>query len=162
MARLTTYLDFESLEIRRSSFDFKPNLTSAIGDSANRNIWRDMFPATIPWPMTKPCNKPRVESVNESLADTDGKGILVNEWTRRAQDLSVVIENQLEDGVALRVLICLPDVVKGGMGLLGVAWAELIEEAFTDGWGGKHDDFGANLGDQGSVIHPCQSEVERG
>jgi hypothetical protein len=60
----------------------------------------------------------------------------------------------LEDGVALRILICLPDVVKGGMGLLGVAWAEFVEEAFKDRWGGKHDDFGAYLGDQGSAIHP--------
>ncbi len=38
MARLTTYLDLESLEIQRSSFDFKSNLTSAIGDLANCNI----------------------------------------------------------------------------------------------------------------------------
>ncbi len=38
MARLTTYLDLESLKIRRSSFDFKSNLTSAIGNLANRNI----------------------------------------------------------------------------------------------------------------------------
>ncbi len=110
----------------------------------------------------KPCNKPRVKSVNEYLADTDGKGILVNEWTRSTQDLSVVIKNQLEDGVAHRVLIRLLNVLKGGMGLLGVAWAELIEEAFKDQWGGKHDDFGANLGDQGNAIHPCQSKVERG
>jgi hypothetical protein len=51
----------------------------------------------------------------------------------------------LEDSVALCVLVCLPDVVKGGMGLLGVGWAELIEEAFKDGWGSKHDDFGAYL-----------------
>ncbi len=38
MAHLTTYLDLESLKIRRSGFDFKLNLTSAIGDLANRNI----------------------------------------------------------------------------------------------------------------------------
>ncbi len=38
MVRLTTYLDLESLEIQRSSFDFKSNLTSAIGDLANHNI----------------------------------------------------------------------------------------------------------------------------
>ncbi len=52
MARLTIYLDLESLEIRRSGFDFKSNLTSAIGNLANCNIVRDMFPATMPWPMT--------------------------------------------------------------------------------------------------------------
>jgi hypothetical protein len=110
----------------------------------------------------KPWDKPRVESVNEYLADTDGKGILVNKWTRSAQVLRVVIQNRLEDGVALHFLIRLTDVVKGGMGLLGVAWAELIEEAFKDGWGCMHDDFGANLRDQGSAIHPCRSKVERG
>ncbi len=38
MARLTTYLDLESLKIRRSGFDFKSNLTSAIGDLVNCNI----------------------------------------------------------------------------------------------------------------------------
>jgi hypothetical protein len=38
MARLTTYLDLESLEIRRSGFAFKLNLTSAIGNLANCNI----------------------------------------------------------------------------------------------------------------------------
>ncbi len=38
MARLTTYLDLESLEIQRFGFDFKLNLTSAIGDLANRDI----------------------------------------------------------------------------------------------------------------------------
>ncbi len=35
---LTTYLDLKSLEIRRSGLDFKSNLTSAIGDLANRDI----------------------------------------------------------------------------------------------------------------------------
>ncbi len=52
MAHLTTYLDLESLEIQRSSFNFKSNLTSAIGDLANRDIEQDMFPATMPLPMT--------------------------------------------------------------------------------------------------------------
>ncbi len=52
MAHLTTYLDLESLEIQRSGFDFKSNLTSAMGDLANRDIKQDMFPATMPWPMT--------------------------------------------------------------------------------------------------------------
>ncbi len=52
MVRLTTYLDQESLEIQRSGFDFKSNLTSAIGDLANQDILWDMFPATMPWPMT--------------------------------------------------------------------------------------------------------------
>jgi hypothetical protein len=35
VARLTTYLDLESLKIQRSGFDFKLNLTSVIGDLAN-------------------------------------------------------------------------------------------------------------------------------
>jgi hypothetical protein len=52
MAHLTTYLDLKSLEIQRSGFDFKSNLTSAIGSLANRNIWQAMFPAIMPWPMT--------------------------------------------------------------------------------------------------------------
>ncbi len=52
VAHLTTYLDLESLEIQRSGFDFKSNLTSAIGNLANRDIQQDMFPATMPWPMT--------------------------------------------------------------------------------------------------------------
>jgi hypothetical protein len=34
VARLTTYLDLKSHEILRSGFDFKLNLTSAIGDLA--------------------------------------------------------------------------------------------------------------------------------
>jgi hypothetical protein len=38
MARLTTYLDLKSLKIQRSGFNFKSNLTSAIGDLANRDI----------------------------------------------------------------------------------------------------------------------------
>jgi hypothetical protein len=52
VARLTPYLDLKSLKIQRSGFDFKSNLTSAIGDLVNRNIQRDLFPATMPWPMT--------------------------------------------------------------------------------------------------------------
>ncbi len=38
MARLTTYLDIESCKILRSGFDFTSNLTSAIGDLANRGF----------------------------------------------------------------------------------------------------------------------------
>ncbi len=38
MALLTTYLDLESLKIRRSGFNSESNLTSAIGDLANRDI----------------------------------------------------------------------------------------------------------------------------
>ncbi len=38
MAHLTTYLDHKSLDIQKSGFDFKANLTSAIGDLANRDI----------------------------------------------------------------------------------------------------------------------------
>ncbi len=38
VAHLTTYLDLESLEIRRSGFDFRSNLTSAIGHLGNRDI----------------------------------------------------------------------------------------------------------------------------
>jgi hypothetical protein len=52
VAHLTTYLDLESLKIQRSGFDFKSNLSSAIGDLANRDIQQDMFPAIMPWPMT--------------------------------------------------------------------------------------------------------------
>jgi hypothetical protein len=38
VARLTTYLDIESRKILRSGFDFTSNLTSAIGDLANRGF----------------------------------------------------------------------------------------------------------------------------
>jgi hypothetical protein len=38
VARLTTYLDLKSFEIQRSGFDFKSNLTSAIGNLGNHNI----------------------------------------------------------------------------------------------------------------------------
>jgi hypothetical protein len=38
VARLTTYLDLESCKILRSGFDFKSNLTSAIGDLVNRGF----------------------------------------------------------------------------------------------------------------------------
>ncbi len=33
-------------------FDFKLNLTSAIGNMVNHNIYKAMFPAIMPWPMT--------------------------------------------------------------------------------------------------------------
>ncbi len=52
MVHLTTYLDLESLEIRRSGFDFKLNLTSAVGNLANQDIQQAMFPARMPWPKT--------------------------------------------------------------------------------------------------------------
>jgi hypothetical protein len=52
VARLTTYLDLESLEIQRSGFNFKSNLTLAIGNLANGDILRAMFPAIMSWPMT--------------------------------------------------------------------------------------------------------------
>jgi hypothetical protein len=54
VARLTTYLDLKSLEIQKSGFNFKLNLTSVIGNLANRNIEQAMFPALMPWPMTPP------------------------------------------------------------------------------------------------------------
>jgi hypothetical protein len=38
VAHLTTYLDLESRKILRSGFDFKSNLTSAIGYLANRGF----------------------------------------------------------------------------------------------------------------------------
>jgi hypothetical protein len=38
VAHLTTYLNLESCEILRSGFNFKLNLTSAIGDLANRGF----------------------------------------------------------------------------------------------------------------------------
>jgi hypothetical protein len=137
------------------SFGFHHSLHHCFQSLALMGGSESLKNATIGEVTAKPCDMMRVESVNEYPADTDRKGILVNEWMRSAQDLSVVIENRLEDGVALRVLICLPDVVKGGMRLCGVAFSELIEEAFKDGWCGKHDDFGAYLGDQVSAIHPC-------
>ena len=111
---------------------------------------------------TESFDKTRVKSINEYLADAYGKWILVNERTGGTQDLPVIIKDWLEDDVALCVLVSLPDVVKGGMRLLVVTWAELVEQALKDGWGGKHDDFCAYLGDQGSTVYPCQSEVEHG
>ncbi len=60
VACLITYMDLESLEIRRSGFDFKSNLTSAIGDLANCNVQQDMFPAIMPWPTTL---APTIEAV---------------------------------------------------------------------------------------------------
>jgi hypothetical protein len=38
VAHLTTYLDIKSRKILRSGFDFMSNLTSAIGDLANRGF----------------------------------------------------------------------------------------------------------------------------
>jgi hypothetical protein len=38
VARLPTYLDLKSCKIQRSGFDFKLNLTSAIGDLANHGF----------------------------------------------------------------------------------------------------------------------------
>jgi hypothetical protein len=37
-ARLTTYLDLESRKILRSGFNFKLNLTSAVGNLANHSF----------------------------------------------------------------------------------------------------------------------------
>ncbi len=50
VARLTTYLDFKSLKIRRSGFNFKSNLTSAIGDLANCNILAGYYPLQLNGP----------------------------------------------------------------------------------------------------------------
>ena len=137
------------------SFGFHCGLHHCLQSLTRMGPSESLQDAIIGEVIAKPCDKKRVKSVNEYLADADGKGILVNEWTRSAQDLHVVIKNRLEDGVPLCVLIHLPDVVKGSIGLFGVAWVELIEEAFKDGWGGKHNDFGEYLEDQGSAIHPC-------
>jgi hypothetical protein len=38
VVRLTTYLDLESRKIQRSGFNYKSNLTSVIGDLANRGF----------------------------------------------------------------------------------------------------------------------------
>ncbi len=63
---MTTYLDLKSLEIQRSSFDFKSNLTSAIGDLANCDIQQDMFPTIMPWPMTLAPTNEAVRCVNHA------------------------------------------------------------------------------------------------
>ncbi len=65
---LTTYLDLESLQIQRSGFDFKSNLTSVIGDLANCNIQQDMLPATMPWPMTGP-KIVLIKGIHNTVAD---------------------------------------------------------------------------------------------
>jgi hypothetical protein len=73
VARLTTYLDLESLEIQRSGFDFKLNHTSAIGDLANRDIQQDMFPAAMPWPITQ-IDMPdgdEIDNIEEASVDDD-------------------------------------------------------------------------------------------
>jgi hypothetical protein len=59
-----------------------------------------------------------VEPVDECLTYADWKGLLVHERAGGSKDLGVIIVDRRQDGVALRVLIRLPDVVKGGVRLL--------------------------------------------
>ncbi len=60
----------------------------------------------------------RVEPTNKRLAYADRKGLLVHERVGGSKYLGVIVIHRREDGVALRVLVCLPDMVKGGMRLL--------------------------------------------
>ncbi len=79
MAHITTYLDIESCKILRSGFNFTSNLTSAIGNLANRGFQQAMFPAIRPWPMTtaednklyKPITKDIVDGVTHELTLQD-------------------------------------------------------------------------------------------
>ncbi len=59
-----------------------------------------------------------VEPIDECLTYADWKGLLVHERAGGSKDLGVIIVDRREDGVALRVLIHLPDVVEGGVRLL--------------------------------------------
>ena len=44
----------------------------------------------------------------------------------------VVVVDTREDGVPGSVIVRLPDLVKGCMRLLGISWAELVEEGVED------------------------------
>ncbi len=66
--------DWRFSESRHLAFDFKSNLTLVIGNLANCNIWQDMFPATMPWPMTSSWSGTVTWLTNEKSgikADTD-------------------------------------------------------------------------------------------
>ncbi len=72
-------------------------------------------------------HKARIKAINKCLAYADWEDFLVHEQAGGGKDLSVVVIHQGEDGGALHVVIRLPDMVKGGVGLLQVTGAELIE-----------------------------------
>jgi hypothetical protein len=69
----------------------------------------------------------RIKAINKCLAYTDWEGFLVHERAGGREDLSVIVIHQGDDGVALCIIVCLPNMVEGGMVLLQVSRAELIE-----------------------------------
>ncbi len=73
-----------------------------------------------------------VKAIDEGLADADGENIHINEWPGGCKNLSVVVVDTREDGVPGSVIVRLPDLVKGCMRLLGISWAELVEEGVED------------------------------
>ncbi len=72
-------------------------------------------------------NEARIKAINKCLVHADWEDFLVHEQAGGGKDLSVVVIYQGEDGIAFRVVVRLPNMVKGGVGLLGVSGAELIE-----------------------------------
>ncbi len=77
---------------------------------------------------TKGSEEARIKAIHEGLINTDGKQLLVDEWTRGSKDMCIIVKNQGEDCVAIGVLICLLDVVESSMRLLGVSRVELVEK----------------------------------
>ncbi len=108
----------------------------------------------------KASEEARVKAIHECLADTHGKHLLVDEWTRGCKNLSVIVKDWREDHVPCGIVVSLPDVVKSSMGLLGIPRAELVEQMIQDGGSGQTDDFWADCGLYCCGVHLCACEIE--
>ncbi len=77
--------------------------------------------------------------------------------------MSTIIGGQRKYRIATSILVCLPDMVKSSVRLLGITRAELIEEVIKDGWGGQLDNFQADLSFDGRCrIRLCTREIKVG
>ncbi len=108
----------------------------------------------------KASKEARVKANHECLADTDRKHLLVDEWTRGCEDLSVIVKHWREDCVPSGIVVGLPDVVKSSMGLLGIPRAELDEQMIQDGRSCQMDDLHADGGLDHRGVSLCTRKIE--
>jgi hypothetical protein len=76
---------------------------------------------------------------------------------RGSKNLSTIIGDQRKYRIATGILVCLPDMVKSSVRLLGITGAELVEEVIQDGWGGQ-----ADLSFDGLRIRLCTCKIKIG
>ncbi len=76
--------------------------------------------------------------------------------------MSTIIRGRYKYCVATGILVCLPDMVKSSVQLLGIAGAELVEEVIQEGWGGQLDNFQADLSLDDCRVHLCTREIKLG